>query len=114
LPVFRAACFSAVAVLMPLRAAEPAYPHSDARAAASEFAFDATAPGCAWFAACTDSHIAFPKSPEFPRYIIDDLNAMSPPPSLLVVTGDMICSASLSFGQRPNADQRKTAIRCQA
>ncbi|MBT3377439.1 MAG: hypothetical protein HN742_34450 [Lentisphaerae bacterium] len=92
-------------------AAEPTYPHQDARAAAAEFGFDATAPGCAWFMACTDSHVAFPKSPEFPRYVIDDANAMSPSPAFLAITGDMICSASLSFGHRPNAAQKKTAIK---
>jgi len=93
------------------RAAEPAYPYRDAQAAAAALKFDPTAPGCAWFVACTDSHIAFPKSPEFPRYIIDDVNAMTPAPALLAITGDMICSASLSFGNRPNAAQKKTAIK---
>jgi hypothetical protein len=94
-----------------LWAADPAYPQASARAAAEALGFDPAAPGCAWFVACTDSHIAFPKSPEFPRYIIDDVNAMEPAPAFLVVTGDMICSASLSFGNRPNAAQKKTAIK---
>jgi hypothetical protein len=94
-----------------VRAADPAYPYPDAHAAAADLGFDAAAPGCAWFVACTDSHVAFPKSPEFPRYIIDDVNTMEPAPAFLVVTGDMICSASLSFGNRPNAAQKKTAIK---
>ena len=103
------ASISAFIGLVTLLAAEPEYPYPDARAAASALGFDAGASGCAWFVACTDSHIAFPKSPEFPRYIIDEVNAMSPSPAFLVITGDMICTASLSFGHRPNAAQRETA-----
>jgi hypothetical protein len=104
-------CFAVLAGAATTQAAEPAYPYRDARAAAAALKFDPTAPGCAWFVACTDSHIAFPKSPEFPRYIIDDVNAMKPAPALLAITGDMICSASLSFGNRPNAAQKRTAIK---
>jgi len=91
------------------RAAEPSYPYPTLAAAFIAAGFDPAAPGAAGFVACTDLHIGPPKTTAIPPYLVDEVNAMAPAPAFLVFTGDLICSASLSFGQRPDAAQKAKA-----
>ena len=85
------------------------YPHASARDAWRSGTFDPQAPGSAVIAVCSDSHLQFPKSPHFPRFIIDDLNDMRPSPAMLIIVGDMISTASLSFGHVPTEAQKQKA-----
>lgn len=103
---------SAVLLLAALtgRAAEPAYPHQALSEAFAAAGFDPAAAGAATFVACTDLHVGPPKTTAIPPYLIDEINAMTPAPAFLVFTGDLICSASLSFGHRPDEAQKAKAV----
>ena len=90
-------------------ASPPRYPYATPAAAFAKLGFDPLAPNAAYFVACTDPHVNADKKAGFPAFVIDDILAMTPPPAFLVITGDMICNASSSFGNRPNADQKEKA-----
>jgi hypothetical protein len=97
--VFAAVCLWAWGI----RSAEPTYPYATLAAAFNAGGFDPALPGAACLVACTDLHIGAPQTTTMPSYLIDEINAMEPAPAYLVFTGDMICSASPSFGDRPDA-----------
>ena len=61
------------------------------------------------FVAASDVHYGYCDE-EGMLPIIREVNAMMPRPAFFVITGDLICSASIAFGNRPDGKQKAKAV----
>ncbi len=86
------------------------YPHDTLDAALAAARFDPTHTGNFLAVFTADTHYGHGTPENILPPIIHEVNAIKPRPAFFCVDGDMICSASLSFGQVPNERQKEKAI----
>jgi len=98
-----------LAVRVAVAPARPAYPHKTLGDAYRAAGFDPTAKGCFVFAATADTHYGIVNEAGV-LPIVEEVNAMRPPPCFFTIVGDMIHDASKFFGQVPDKKQRLKAI----
>jgi hypothetical protein len=82
-------------------ASQPDYPFKTLSAAWRAATFDPTAKGAAFFVATSDIH--YPTGAEWLPKIINEVNAIKPRPQFFLVAGDLVLSASIGPGRRPDA-----------
>ncbi|MDD4888569.1 MAG: metallophosphoesterase [Phycisphaerae bacterium] len=80
---------------------QPDYPFKTLSAAWRAARFDPTARGSAFFVATSDIH--YPTGADWLPKIIDEVNAIQPRPRFFLISGDLILSASIGPGRRPDA-----------
>ncbi len=81
------------------------YPLATLAQAYAAAGFDAAAKNAAVFVAAADVHYGYCDE-EGMLPIIQEVHAMAPRPAFFVITGDLICSASIAFGNRPDEKQK--------
>ncbi len=90
-------------------AASQVYPHATLAQALAQARFNPGAAGHALFVVAADTHYGTCQ-PAGLLPVIEQVNAMRPRPAFFLVNGDLITTASIHFGHRPNAAQRQKAI----
>ncbi len=85
------------------------YPHKTFQDACRAAGFDPAATGSQFFVVVADCHYGQCRADGL-MPVIAELNAMDPRPAFFLIDGDMACTASLSFGARPNQKQQATAV----
>ena len=85
------------------------YPLATLAQAYATAGFDAAAKNAVVFVAASDVHYGYCDE-EGMLPIIREVNAMMPRPAFFVITGDLICSASIAFGNRPDGKQKAKAV----
>ena len=66
-------------------------------------------PNCYVFAAASDCHYKYTETNPA-RPFIDEINAMNPLPEFLLITGDIITSASSNMGNIPTESKKTSAL----
>ena len=86
------------------------YPYQSLSEAFQSIGFDPNEKDCSFFVATADVHYET-KGTDGMIVTVNEINKMSPLPDFFCVNGDLICSASPSFGVVPDAKGRQSAIR---
>jgi len=90
--------------------ANPTYPHATLKAAFAAAKFDPSAPDAFTTIWTADTHYGIGEGAEILPHVWNEVRQMEQAPAFFAVAGDLVCKASLSFGQIPN-DQQKEAAR---
>jgi len=88
----------------------PSYPFKTLGEAMASAGFDPRRAASFTAAFAADVHYGHGDPERLLPPIAAEVKAMEPPPAFFGVVGDLICSASLSFGQVPGAPQKQKAI----
>lgn len=89
--------------------ASQVYPFQSLPEAFRAINFDPSGPGNAFFVVIADVHYGTKNSTGI-NPAVEEVNRMQYPPAFFCVNGDLIVTASRSFGHIPGADERKQAI----
>ncbi len=84
--------------------------HTTLPAALSAAGFDPNQPENFLAVFAADTHCGYGTQANILPPIIREINTVSPRPAFFCLDGDLICTASLSFGHVPNAKQKEKAV----
>ncbi len=88
---------------------DPIYPHATLKGAFAAAKFDPAAPDSFTTIWTADTHYGIGEGAEILPMVWDEVRQMEQAPAFFAVAGDLICKASLSFGQIPNDKQKEEA-----
>jgi hypothetical protein len=120
LAISAVAFLSGLLILTLPASAQPEYPFQSLSEAMAKAGFDPYADESFTAVFAADLHYGYSESAsaassddgqaQILQPVLDEINAMKPAPKFFAVIGDLICKASLHFGQIPDQKQKEEAI----